>query len=220
MAISKQCAEGGKLVEACDGRRIDLERPAALEYLRGKGVAPPKVRKSVLSRAPAPTAPPSVEADEALVPEVPPAARPGPMAPADARAYLLELTQGIKVRDLPSMTLQQVVERFGTFTQFTDLLDARKKIADIVEKDLKNDATTGRLIERELVKTHVFGAMEQQNKRLLQDAAPNITRTIYAAARSGKSVEEAENEAREILTRILSPAKESAARALRGGRGR
>lgn len=115
------------------------------------------------------------------------------------------------------MTLEQLVKKFGTATAFQDWLAARKRISDIREKDLKNDERSGRLIPRELVRTHVFSHIEVANRRLLRDAAVTIARRVYAAAKSGAPVEDAEQEVRDILTQQLRPVKETATRVLRGG---
>lgn len=222
-AIGKQCKPGGKLHAAMVGTRIDVDHPAAAAYLRGKGAAPPRIRrKAPQSPVEAPADRPSTDEGRPPAPLSYPPSDHGPpstgKSPEDAREYLRELGKGLRIRDLPGMTLQQLVERFGTATAFKDYLDARKKIEDIVGKELENDETVGRLISRDLVRTHVFGAIEQANKRLLQDAAPNISRTVYALARRGAPVEDAEREARDVIGRILNPVKDQAARALRGQR--
>src|SRR5690606_8499244 len=70
--------------------------------------------------------------------------------------------------------LAPLTERFGLESAFKDWLDALKKIEEIREKRLKNEALEGNLIERELVKTHVFGAIESGNRRLLSDTPKTI----------------------------------------------
>lgn len=114
------------------------------------------------------------------------------------------------------LSLDALTRKFGTATAFGDWLDARKRISDIREKDLKNDERAGRLIPREFVRTHVFSHIEAANRRLLQDAAATIARRLYAAAKSGTPVEEAEQTVRDIISSQLRPAKETAARSLRG----
>jgi hypothetical protein len=192
VAISKACK--ARLAPACVEKRIDLDHPAVLDYLASKGVAPPRKLESE---------PPPPPAEE----------RPSRRELADDDED--EDAEDLDVEHFADLTLRQLTDRFGTKVRFKDWLDARKKIADIQEKDLKNDETTGRLIERELVRTHVFGAIEASNKRLLQDAPKNIARRIYAMAAANVPAEEAERTVREIIGSNLAAVKATAVRVLR-----
>jgi hypothetical protein len=190
VAVSKACK--GRLAPACVEKRIDVDHPAVLDYLASKGVAPPRKPES----------------------------EPPPAEPEFSVSFDDGEDEGgaedLDVEHFADLTLRQLTDRFGTKTRFKDWLDARKKIADIQEKDLKNDETTGRLIERELVRTHVFGAIEASNKRLLQDAPKNIARRIYAMAAANVPAEEAERTVREIIGSNLAAVKATAVRVLRG----
>ena len=73
------------------------------------------------------------------------------------------------------MKLRDILKRYGTMTQFKDLLSATKLIEDIVEKRIKNAKASGDLISREHVHTFIFGAIEVMNIRLIQDAPLIIT---------------------------------------------
>jgi hypothetical protein len=96
-----------------------------------------------------------------------------------------------------------------------DWLFALKTIEEIRGKRLDNDENEGRLIPREKVRVHVFGAIEEANKRLLLDIPKNLARTLYAMAKSGNPVEEAEKTVREKISSVLRPVKDKSARALR-----
>ena len=85
----------------------------------------------------------------------------------------------------------------------------------VIEKRLKNEDTMGRLIERELVKHHVLGMVDAMARRLLRDTPKTIARRLYGLARSGAAVEDAEQVLRDLLSSQITPAKASAARALR-----
>lgn len=201
-AITKACKK--QLLEAClDNGRIDLDHPAVRKYLGDQGEAPP----SAPAPTPEPTQPPSRTKRE----RTPPASPPRSPEPAASRDSSLD-EDG---RPIEELTLREVAERFGTMTAFKDHLDALKKLVDIREKDLKNNETEGRLIERELVKTHVFGAIEAGNRRLLTDSPKTIARRLFALAKSGGTLEEAERTVREILGSTLDPVKASASRVLR-----
>lgn len=174
-----------KLRRAVVGRRIDLDHEDAVAYLENRGIDPTSVRES----------PPKSRKPA-------PAERPPPLDIA-APAEIAELT------------IREVVRRFGTQTRFRDWLQALKAIEDIQEKRLRNETANGRLIERELVKTHVFGAIDATNRRLLADTPRTVAQRIYAMARSEAPVEEAEKVVREAIASQLAPVRTSASRALR-----
>ena len=191
-AISKACKT--TLSAACDGRRVDVDHPDVVAYLKGKGKRPPPVYRRV------------VEA-----PEPAPAARPRPAVAApvavqpgsdDDLAYLAD-------------TLQPLLERFGTQQAFRDFLVALKTVEEIRGKRLDNEETEGKLIERELVRVHVFGAIESANRQLLTDIPKTVTRTLYAYAKSGVPAETSEREVRDMLAKVLEPVKAKASKALR-----
>lgn len=195
---------------ACEGKRIDVDHDVVRRYLEGKGVAVPdstplgsvapsaKVQRA-RERARAHAVSEAAEADETPTRTV---ASVEAMDPSD-------------IEGIEDLTLRELTARFGTTLEFKDWLDARKKVADIREKDLKNFETEGKLISRELVEHHVFGAIENANRQLLADSPKTITRRIYAMARSGAPLEEAERVVRDIISSQLRPVKATASRVLR-----
>lgn len=114
-----------------------------------------------------------------------------------------------------ALTLRELVEKFGTERKFRDWLAALKTIEDIRRTRLDNDETERRLISRELVKTHIFAAIDGSFRRLLSDAPKTIARRVFALAKSGGTVEEAERTIREIMSSQLSHLKAKASRVLR-----
>lgn len=213
-AITKACK--GQLRPACVGKRVDLDHPAAVQYLKAKGVSAPAPTDSLgpsKKRSPKPTR-------DRRTPEAQPDSDRAPRSrSAEEIDDLVHRAADVDGDEDPEpfldLTLAQIVERFGTKTGFKDWLNARKTIADIREKELKSDETEGRLIERELVKTHVFGAIDAGNRRLLGDSPKTIARRLYALAKSGAPLEEAETVVREIISKQLQPVKTTAARVLR-----
>lgn len=203
VAISKACR--GRLADACVDRRVDVDHPAVVDYLAAKGSKPPPVSAVV---AGAGAKEPAKRPGAARKPK----AKPSP----DARPDGDQTVDGEVPHE--EMSLRELTDRFGTITTFKDWLDARKKLVDIREKDLKNAETEGELIDRELVRSHVFGAIESVNRRLLGDAPKTIARRLYAAAKSDMNVEAAEKIVREIISSQLKPVKVQAARALRSGK--
>jgi len=211
MAITKACR--GPLKPACVRDRIDIDHEAAVAYAARHGVnlAPPdrattSAAKTTKKRRAKPTAgrpqaSNGAPAPPPIRPELPSEEAPPATAELDAFAELLA----------------PLVQRFGTGRIFRDWLLALKDIETIREKRLDNDEREGRVIQRELVRTHVFGALEATNKRLLGDAPRTIVRELYALAKSGAAIEEAERAVRENLGSHLAPVKTTAARMLRDG---
>ena len=111
--------------------------------------------------------------------------------------------------------IRLIVDKNGTKRSFKDWLDALKRIEDIRKTRLDNDLTEGGLIERELVKKHVMGAIESAFRRLLVDTSKTATARIYAAAKAGQPIEEAELILRTLITSQLKPLKSTAVRNLR-----
>lgn len=116
---------------------------------------------------------------------------------------------------LGEFTPDEFIERYGSLRGFVDHVDARKKIAETERIELQNAETAGRLIPRDLVKTHVFGAIDAVTRRLLSDTSKTIVRRAQAMFASGATVEEVQRVAVEIISATLTPMKTGAARALR-----
>ncbi len=209
-AVTKWCKHEG--AAACVGKRIDRGHPAAKKYAAEHGVKPTAHAKPQRSASPTPTVPTPPKGGRKRIDAMPTpdAARvidDQPIAPQDVSEEDV-----LRYEHLPLRTLKQI---FGTAVAFRDWLDALKKIVDIKEKQLKNAETEGRLIGRQFVATHVFGAIEASNRRLLGDAPKTIARRLYAMARGGSSLEEGEKVVREIISAQLRTVKSTAIRVLR-----
>ncbi len=212
-AITKACK--ASLSEGCVGKRVDLDHPVVVKYLRKKGVAPtsdtvsaPAARSKPTKRRPRSAKKPAGKKP----PQRPPKKKSS--ASAASPTDVPDVTDD-DIEAYAHMSLDELVERFGTATAFKDWLDSRKTIEDIRQKTLKNNEIDGRLISRDLVRAHVFGAIESGNRRLLGDSPKTIARRLYALAKNGTPVEEAEAIVREIISSQLAPVKAQAARALR-----
>jgi hypothetical protein len=199
-AITKACKN--QLAPARDGRRIDLDHPAARKYLKSKGVTPPK-----------PTPAPKIDErrDVAAAPRAPaPTSDPAAKRGVQVIEHVVD-----DVSVIADMTIREVVRKFGSSTKFDDWLASLKRIEDIREKRIRNEEAEGRLIPREPVKTHVFGAIDAVNRRLLGDASKTIARRVYAHAKSGQPLEDAERIVRDLIGETLDKVKTQAARVLR-----
>jgi len=191
------------LAPAVRGDRLDAGHPAAAAYLdrRRARAKPPQLE---------PTAP----AENGKAEQ----ARPTP--PGDSNG---SGSNGARSTDAANagidayadLTMREAVEKFGTARALNDWLEAIRKIEDVKTKRLANEEYQRGLISRDLVKAHVFGAIEAGNRRLLSDTPKTITRRLYALARSGAPLEEAEQIVRDVLSSQLDPVKVQAARALR-----
>lgn len=219
-AITKACK--GALAAACHGARIDVAHPAAQTYLERRGAKEPLPLSPAAARArTAPAKPPENGAAAPPAPTrpakklrgAPPELSPDPPAKEPVRLVAREVRDVSEVAD---MTIRQVVAKFGTVTAFKDWLAALRTIEDVREKNLRNAETDGNLISIRLVRTHVMGALESGNRRLLSDSPKTIVRQVYAAAKSDVPIEEVEHLVREIISSQLKPMKDAAAKSLRG----
>ena len=125
-----------------------------------------------------------------------------------------------EVRDIGQymhLTLSELIERFGTERSFRDWLEALNKLESLREKRLNIEERQRTLIRRELVRSHVFGAIDAGFRRLLTDTPRTIVAMIYAKAKADVPLEEAERTVREVMQKQLSPIKSTAARVLRNG---
>lgn len=199
VAISKACK--ATLAAACEGKRVDVDHPDVVAYLKSKGRKPPKPGA-------APTTPSAVRAraPSAILAPRPRSADPGSSPTNPGSDDDLE-----QLADL----IRPLLERFGTEQRFKDFLASLKTIEEIRGKRLDNEENEGRLIERELVSKHIFSALESLNKRLLTDVVATITQRLYGAVKSGVPLEEAKQMVRDIISAQLKPVKTTAARVLR-----
>lgn len=191
-AITKACR--GPLKAACSGKRVNVAHPAVVEYLESAvGIGTPAGAKR--SELPPPVLPSRPHQD---------ARRPVP------NDHSIDA-------DLEALTemLQPLLDRFGTTQAFKDYLNALKTMEEIRKHRLDNEVKEGSLIERELVRVHVFGAIEQANRKLLGELPKNLARTLYSKARSGIPVEESEADVRKQISELLAPMKVAASRNLR-----
>lgn len=117
--------------------------------------------------------------------------------------------------DLQQLRLCELSDRFGGEPELSNWLKALQTSEDVRGKRLKNDEFEKALISRELVQTHVMGALDEAFRRLLSDATKTITRQLYANARAGLEIEKSESEVRAIVSKTLEPVKRKAARTLR-----
>jgi len=209
-AVTKACVT--LLSGAVSGSKIDIDHPDAVAYIRSKQT--PKTPAT-------PKAPPKTPATP-KAPRKPPAPRKTkePTAPkvAPETPSLLDEPHYSKDKNIDRvlhMTLGELVKAFGTDEQFKAWATANKVLSDTREKDLKVAKMEGSLIPRELVQTHIFGAIEAANLRLLSDTPKTLVRRLYALVKAGGSVEDGEKLARDLISDQLRSLKATAKRLLK-----
>jgi hypothetical protein len=167
------------------GRRVDLDHPAVLAWLRERGLA--------------------VE-DVELV---------GGRSASREIAAALGAGATVDLEQLLDRTLREVLDAHGTESAFTDWLRARKTLAEARRHELALEEDEGRLIERELVRVHVFGLLEQLHNRLLSDVCQTLTLAIVHSTRANEDLEVTREKARKILSKTLEETRDRVTKTLR-----
>jgi hypothetical protein len=207
-AIRKQ------LAGAVRANRIDAAHPDAQAYLTAQNPSahrkprsddappdPPISRKSAPS---IPTLSPERSLSDPRDPTAQSVTVPGQYQPA-TDAQLAEFQEDTRA----------LIEKWGTSTFCNDWLDATKQTEVIRGLRLKNAATEGRLVSRELMQTHAFGWCEAVSRKLLTDAPKTGAQRALAAAKAGAPLEQVEGALREINASHLAAVKAKLAKTLR-----
>lgn len=121
-----------------------------------------------------------------------------------------------EIREFGNMTLFELIEKFGTDIRFSDWLSATQKIESINEKRLKNAATEGELVSRDLVKRGILEPIDACHVKLLTDGAKSLAVRVMAMQSAGSTLEEIEGYIAERITSFIRPVKSKVKKALRG----
>lgn len=204
-ALTKQCQKA--LAPACQGDRVDLDHPAVQSFLASHGVksappdrAPTKESKRAVVEPRAPTA--KSEPAPSLRGKATRARREAePIPPQPANAGTPE--------DLEELaeTLRPLVARFGTERGFRDWLLGLKGIEDIDSKRLDTAIKRGAVYPRDFVHTHILGLINGAYLRMLGDTPKTLCREIFALAKTGRPLEEAERVTRKLIGKQLDSVK-------------
>lgn len=198
-AVSKAATRGLKAAMVDD--RIDIAHPDAQAYIKRQ--QDKKTKKTPVAAKPKP-----------------PAKRKGgakskPKPPAKEPAPAIHFSEDKAIAPYMDWTLRELIRVHGSSAQFKRYTDSVKVLADIRNKDLKSAELEGTLIPRAIVKTHLFGAIENNNLRLLTDMPKTITRRLDALIKSGSTVEDCETVVRELLSAHIKGVKAAAKRILK-----
>jgi hypothetical protein len=119
------------------------------------------------------------------------------------------------VRPYLRMPLEDIILKFGTLPQFKTLLDARKSIEDIRQKQLKSEEVEGRSISKSFVQSHFFGLLGVTQKRLLTDTPKAIAVHLKQLVESGASIVDMELAVHDAISSQLAQAQQSAVQKLK-----
>lgn len=206
----------GRLKPAISGEAgewIDIAHPCYIEYLNYLQHSPQKKGVKATERA-----------KSAATPSVAPAnlpAAPG-LPPAPPRVTALDPRNNPLYEDIVEFmdyTLHDLLRIFGSMEQFKRLVDSEKSIEDIRMRRLKRAEMEGKLIPRDLVRQHMYAAIENIHVRLLNDFPRTGSKQAYSMVKAGSSVEDIEAELTKIIQTYLRNLKNNVQRALQDEKG-
>lgn len=191
-AISKLIRHGK--IPVTERKRIDIEAPECVSYLKSKGVA------ADVESAPAATSKESQSKE-----------------PTTGRAAMMakrrKSTGGAPSKKMvgkpgkPGVTKSDVMSRRD--------LEMQKLASEVQYRELKNAQMEGRLVAREVMIAGVWNPLETFLVRILSDGAKTMSKAIVPIVKSGGSREEVEVAIRQELTSFILPLKESIQRSLK-----
>jgi hypothetical protein len=186
-AISKLIRYGK--IPVTERKRIDLEAPECIAYLKSKGVADGETS----------------------------AKEGAPKEPATGRAAMMAKRRkspgGATSKKpggkpgKPGVTKSDVMSRRD--------VEMRKLIADAEYREVKSAKEKGLLVSREVMDRGVWKPLETFLVRILSDGAKTIANTVYSLGKAGATREELEVAIREELTSYAVSLKESILKAIR-----
>lgn len=114
-----------------------------------------------------------------------------------------------------NMTLGDIIRKFGSMPKFKDHLNSFKVMSEIELRELQAEEKRGKFIRRDTVKTHIFGAMDTSNLRLLRDVPKTAAMKAASILKSGQEIGVVEEMLRDLIGKNLSVVRETAERVLR-----
>ena len=203
-AVTKAAANG--LKAAVSGKQIDVDHPDVIAWLQKK--QNPKTAKAPAATKKTPKKP----AAKKTPPKKPTA--PKDTAEEEEEPPTVFLPDDELVKDYGNMKFKDLVSQFGTGARFKDWTAAVKNLESIRALQVKNEEKEGSLISRDLVRLHVFGAIENTYIRLLGDTPKTLSKRISSHVKSGGTLEDAEGIIRKVLSTQLKNVKSTAQRTL------
>jgi len=100
-----------------------------------------------------------------------------PQKPASIGGYPLD--------QLESMTVKQVVEKFGSIDGFKRFVDTLRSISEYNLREIKIQERRGELVSVEFISRAVYQLIDQTYKRLIDDVPRSISSQVLAVAETG-----------------------------------
>lgn len=113
------------------------------------------------------------------------------------------------------MTLDTLVQTYGTDIRFCDWLKAVQIIVGIEEKRVKNRKLKGDLISKRFVKDHVLSHIEEAHSRIINDSPQTIAGRAMEAVKAGDTKEQITIIVRKLLATQLRGTKGATHKALK-----
>lgn len=132
----------------------------------------------------------------------------------DAAAELDDVKFPKDVSALLQWRFKRIVRKFGTAPRLKECLDARKKIEDIREKELKNAIVEGKVASVELFERDIYPAINACFIKILSDGAKTSASRAMAMAAAGQTVEDLEKFIHDTVSTHIQVAKARIFRAL------
>lgn len=111
------------------------------------------------------------------------------------------------IRDVKKMTIEEVVETFGTKLDYKLYVDAVKNIELIHEKRLKNARTMGLLVSKELVKVGIIDRVNAAHIKLLTDGMKTMAVRVEAMVHAGRNRQEIQKFMTDQTSSFIKPMK-------------
>jgi hypothetical protein len=186
-AASSLCK--GRLKSAFKNKKIDTTHPDVIAYIRSKDGQQTQPNLQPLKKINNPPPPPQ---NQIVDDQLPPT----------------DWMPGPEIAGIAQLSLADLSRRFGTAQNLKIWLEARKKIVDIEEKEIKNAKTKGELIPRLFMEQHVIAPFEGVFIKLLTDATQTVTRELFTQFQGGATIEEAEVTVEDSMSTHILAAKQ------------
>lgn len=219
-AVTQNCAK--RWAPACVGDRIDTDHALIQEAAADRGVKLPKPDRAptkVAKEPPAAHAEPTTPAKE-FKSRGP---KPTRQRPEEEQELPEQPSNAGSIDDLELLARQALEARFGSGRGARDWVTFHRDTHTTIGKALANAQARGLVISREFVRAQVIGLIDGMTSRLLADTPKTLCRQLYALARGGSPVEEAEKMTRQLLGKQIGSVKTQVEKAIlhgdRGNRG-
>lgn len=200
--------------------RIDLNHIDVVNYCYEFGYEEPNVQQQVSAalaaertKAAAPKGPDVRHADVATTIDVL-AGVVTPNQSADAASAEFGDPDELETDEFMSMSLAELVHRFGTQSRFYDYVRARKVLADIQAKDEEAARRRGEHVPLSIV-LKLEGHIDALQTALLAETAVAIRSKVAAMVKAGADEKQIEKTVHDLISRTIKTTKATTARLIR-----